>query len=190
VTTPTPILNAGRAHLRPFEPTDAETYRRWRADARTAVPAGWPQGAPLSLAQVEQRIARLTKEQGTEVFTFVICIPPDGRPIGEVLLADIDRVNGSAELGIFIGEVGEWGKGYGTDALNAIVDFAFGELRLERVWLNVSTDNPRARRAYDKVGFVEEATVRHDRFEGGRHTTGVVMSILRGEWEARRGPRD
>jgi RimJ/RimL family protein N-acetyltransferase len=183
---PTPIIRAGRVHLRPFEPSDAELYRRWRADARPSVPAGWQQSAPLSLAQVEARIERLTKEQGAEFFTFLVCIPPDGRPIGEVMLADIDRINGSAELGIFIGEVDEWGKGYGTDAVKGIVDFALSELRLERVWLNVSTDNPRARRAYDKAGFVEEATLRHDRYEGGRHTTGVVMSILRAEWEARR----
>ena len=187
---PTPIIHTGRVHLRPFEPSDAEIYRRWRADARAAVPAGWPQSAPISLAKVEQRIERLTKDQGTDVFTFLICIGPEARPIGEVMLVDIDRVNGSAEIGIFIGEVDEWGKGYGTDAVTAIVDFGFGELRLERVWLGVSTDNPRARRAYDKVGFVEEATVRHDRFEGGRHTTGVVMSILRDEWEARRAARD
>jgi RimJ/RimL family protein N-acetyltransferase len=186
VTTPTPIIRAGRVQLRPFEASDAELYRGWRADARPSAPAGWRERAPLSLAQVEARIARVTKEQGTDVFTFVICIAPDARPIGEVMLADVDRINGIAELGIFIGDVDEWGKGYGTDAVNAIVDFAFGELRLERVWLNVATDNPRARRAYDKVGFVEEATVRHDRYEGGRHTTGLVMSIVRGEWEARR----
>jgi len=183
----TAILRRGSVFLRPFEDSDAETYRRWRADAEPMALAGWHERAPLSLAQVAARIARLTEEQGKDHYTFVICVAADDRPIGEVMLADLDRVNGSAQLGIFIGEPGEWGKGYGTDAVSALVDFGFAELRLERIWLNVWTENPRARRAYEKAGFVHEGTLRHDRYEHGQFTDGHVMSILRGEWLTRRG---
>ena len=107
-------------------------YRRWRADAEPMALAGWHERAPLSLAQVEQRIARIADDQGKDVYTFVICLADDERPIGEVMLTDLDRVNGSAQVGIFIGESDEWGKGYGTDAVRALVDFGFAELRLER----------------------------------------------------------
>ena len=178
------MLASGRVFLRPFEAGDAELYRRWRADADPMSLAGWHERAPLSLAQVEARIARLADEQGKDLVTFLICLAADERPIGEVMLVDLDRVNGSAQLGIFIGEAGEWGKGYGTDAVNAIVDFGFAELRLERIWLNVWTENPRARRAYEKAGFVREGTLRHDRYEHGGYTSGDVMGLLRSEWEA------
>ena len=178
------MLASGSVFLRPFEAADAEMYRRWRADADPMSLAGWHERAPLSLAQVEARIARLREDQGKDVVTFLICLVADERPIGEVMLVDLDRANGSAQLGIFIGEAGEWGKGYGTDAVNAIVDFGFGELRLERIWLNVWTENPRARRAYEKAGFVHEGTVRHDRFEHGEYTSGHLMAILRSEWES------
>ena len=176
------IIQSGRVFLRPFESTDAELYRRWRADARPMVLAGWHYRAPLSLAQVEARIERLAKEPDDDYVNFLICLVADERPIGEVMLFDLDRANGSAELGIFIGEPDEWGKGYGTDAVNALIDFGFGELRLERIWLNVGTENDRARRAYEKAGFVHEGTVRHDPYESGRHTDGHVLSILRDEW--------
>jgi len=183
------MIASGRVYLRPFEAADAELYRRWRADADPMSLAGWHERAPLSLSQVEKRIARLAEEQGKDLFTFLICLKADDRPIGEVMLVDLDRRSGSAQLGIFIGESGEWGKGYGTDAVNAIVDFAFGELRLERVWLEVWTENPRARRAYEKAGFIHEGTLRNDRYEGGSYTSGDLMAILRSEWEAlpRRG---
>ena len=185
----THIIQGERVFLRPLEAADAELYRRWRADAEPMALAGWRDPAPMSLAQVEARIERLAKEQGHDLFNFLICRLADERPIGEVMLADVDRLNGSAELGIFIGEPDEWGKGYGTDAVNALVDFGFGELRLERIWLEVWTENARARRAYEKAGFVYEATLRNDRYEGGRFTSGDVMSILRDEWLAlaRRG---
>ena len=178
------IIASGRVYLRPFEPSDAETYRRWRADAEPMALAGWHQRAPLSLAQVERRIAGLATDQDS--FAFVICLLDGDRPIGEVLLFDLERVNGSAQLGIFIGEPDEWGKGYGTDAVRALVDFGFRELRLERIWLEVWTENPRAQRSYEKAGFTREATLRHDRFEAGRYTDGHLMSILRDEWQASR----
>jgi RimJ/RimL family protein N-acetyltransferase len=177
-----PMIASGRVYLRPLEAADAELYRRWRADAEPMALAGWRDPAPMSLAQVEARIERLAKEQGDDVYNFLICLLGDERPIGEVSLGHIDRKGGSAELGIFIGEPDEWGKGYGTDAVNALVEFGFGELRLERIWLEVWTENARARRAYEKAGFVYEATLRNDRYEGGRFTSGDVMSILRDEW--------
>jgi RimJ/RimL family protein N-acetyltransferase len=182
----THIIASGRVFLRPFEAADAETYRRWRADAEPMALAGWHERAPLSLAQVERRIAGLAEEQGKDAYAFVICLAEDERPIGEVMLVDIDRVNGGAQVGIFIGEPDEWGKGYGTDAVRGLVDFGFAELRLERIWLEVSTENPRAQRAYEKAGFTREATFRHDRWEGGRYTDGHVMSILHDEWQSHR----
>ena len=57
-------------------------------------------------------------------------------------------------MGIVIGEKSLWGQGYGTDALNALLDFGFGELRLERIWLEVNDDNLRGKRSYEKCGFV------------------------------------
>jgi RimJ/RimL family protein N-acetyltransferase len=187
--TSRPIISGERVYLRPFERSDAETYHRWRADAEPMALAGWPDRTPLSLVAVERRIERLADEHGKEHFNFIICLLGDGRPIGEAMLFSIDRRNGSAGLGIFIGEAGEWGKGYGTDAVNALVDFAFSALRMERVWLNVGTTNERARRSYEKAGFTLEGTLRRDRYEGGEYTSGDLMSILRDEWTAlsRRG---
>ena len=178
----THIIQGERVFLRPLEAADAELYRRWRADAEPMALAGWGDPAPMSLAQVEARIERLGKEHGEDLLNFLICLLTDERAIGEVMLVEIDRRKGSAELGIFIGEPEEWGKGHGTDAINALVGFAFAELRLERIWLEVWTENARARRAYDKAGFVYEATLRNDRYEGGQFTSGDVMSILRDEW--------
>ena len=181
------VIQGERVYLRPLERADAELYQRWRSDAEVAALAGLPM--PMSLAQVEQRIARVAEHSGDDGYNFLICLQADDRPIGEVMLFELDRLSGSAELGIFIGESVEWGKGYGTDAVNAMVDFGFGSLRLERIWLNVWTENERARRAYEKAGFVHEGTLRHDRYEGGRFTDGNLMSILRDEWLAlpRRG---
>ena len=105
------------------------------------------------------------------------------------MLGPIDWRNGSAELGIYIGETDEWGKGYGTDTLNALVDFGLGELRLERIWLRVLDSNARAIRSYEKAGFVAEGTLRHLLHQHGRWVDGIQMSLLRDEWTALPRPK-
>ena len=114
----------------------------------------------------------------------MICRLDDGRSIGRMDLFEIDRLNGSAALGIEIGERETWGHGYGTDAVNALLDFAFAELRLERVWLGTAADNVRAQRSYAKSGFVEEARLRNAYSERGGMVDEIRMSILREEWRA------
>jgi len=76
--------------------------------------------------------------------------------IGEIGLDGIKYTHGDAFVGISLGERDFWGKGYGTDAMRVLLRFAFTELNLRRVSLDVFEYNPRAVRSYEKVGFVVE----------------------------------
>ncbi len=80
------------------------------------------------------------------------------------------------------------GRGYGTDAMRVIVDYAFREMGLHRVQLEVAPYNPAAIRAYEKAGFVEEGRRRGAVFHDGRWYDEVMMSILDHEWTAHRTP--
>ena len=101
-------------------------------------------------------------------------------------LHEVDYTNGGAGLGIQVGDPADRGQGYGGDALNVLVDFAFEQLRLERVWLDVYETNPDARRLYERVGFVHEATFRHGVFRAGGYEDVQRLAILRSEWTERR----
>ena len=72
----------------------------------------------------------------------------------------------------------------GTDAMNALLDFAFGELRLERVSLEVFDYNPRAIRSYEKAGYRVEVRRRRARFHRGAFHDVIGMAILRDDWLA------
>jgi RimJ/RimL family protein N-acetyltransferase len=58
----------------------------------------------------------------------------------------------------------------------------FGELRLERIWLDVYDDNARGRHVYERLGFVQEATFRRGLFRHGRYVDVHRMAMLRDEW--------
>ena len=131
---------------------------------------------PVSLAEREQRFDELLEEPDRTVMRFVIEV--DGELIGECQLHFIDHYRGSCELGIALGRE-YWAKGFGQDAVRTLVHFAFRDLHLRKVGLEVLADDERAIGAYRKVGFVEEGRLRaHSWFEGEFHDA-LVMGILR-----------
>ena len=177
-----PILRSDRIYLRPAERSDLPTFVRWFDDAEMA--RHLAVRAPFSLAMEEKWFDQMVEHQGKDRYLFVICLAADGRPIGSADLREIDTENGNAAFGITIGEKDEWGRGYGTEALQVICDFGFGQLRLERIQLDVYVDNARARRSYEKAGFQVEGTLRHGHFADGRFMDVVRMALLRDEWLA------
>jgi RimJ/RimL family protein N-acetyltransferase len=64
-----------------------------------------------------------------------------------------DPRENEAELGITIGDRDYWSRGYGTDAVRTMVDYAFRELELHRVYLHTLAWNYRAQRCFEHAGF-------------------------------------
>lgn len=179
-----PIIAHGSIYLRPAERSDIALFVAWFDDARTSRTLAFR--APISVPMEERWFDQAVAEQGKSGYHFVACLMADDRPIGTIGLFDLDLLNGSAGVGISVGDPADTGKGHGTDMLLALLAFAFGSLRLERVWLDVYDFNERAKRVYERVGFVEEGRLRHAFFHDGAHHDAFRMSILRDEWAARR----
>jgi RimJ/RimL family protein N-acetyltransferase len=90
--------------------------------------------------------------------------------------------HGNAWVGIGLGEREYWGKGYGTDAMRLALRYAFMELNLHRVTLDVFEYNPRAIRSYEKAGFRPEGRQRQALIRNGKRWDLLEMGILREEW--------
>jgi diamine N-acetyltransferase len=176
------IIRGEHVYLRAAERADVPTFVRWFNDAE--VLRNLAMFAPMSEAAESAWFDRMLAAQGKTDYVFVICLIEDDRPIGTIGLHDIAWEDGRAEFGIAIGEKAEWNKGHGTDALRAICDYGFGELRLERIGLFVYAGNDRARRSYEKAGFRLEGTLRRAHFARGEHHDVHVMGLLRDEWMA------
>jgi len=102
--------------------------------------------------------------------------------IGTVDLFRPDWKNRVVNFGIIIGEKIYWGQGYGSDATSSALLFAFRELNLNRVELEVFEDNLRAIRCYEKIGFQHEGTRRKAFFKDGSYHDVNLMGILRDEF--------
>jgi diamine N-acetyltransferase len=186
-STPLPIIRGARVYLRAQERSDIPMFVGWFNDSETT--SYLSMRAPMSEPMEEAWFNGMVAQQGKGAYHFTICRLDDDRPIGTVGLFDVDTVNGGAGIGISIGEKSLWGLGLGTDAMNALLDFGFGQLRLERMWLEVYDFNARALRSYEKSGFVLEGTERHAVYKRGRYYDVQLMSILRDEWAAQERKR-
>ena len=84
---------------------------------------------------------------------------------------------------MFIGDKSIWDKGYGSEVMRLLFQHGFATLNLNRIWLRVHADNPRAVRVYEKVGMTHEGCYRQGIYKKGAFVDVLLMSILRSEWE-------
>ena len=102
----------------------------------------------------------------------------DGAHIGEVVLNDLDDLNESMNIRIALSGEAARGRGYGTEAIRAVLDHAFDVVGLHRVSLDVISFNPGAQRAYEKCGFLVEGRQRHTMKWDGEWVDSILMGIL------------
>lgn len=178
---PNPIIRGEKVWLRPLEREDLETGLQAINDREISELVGFwgPISKPMSERFFEDEVL---KKHGEREFYFVICELGSADPIGQCGFQDV-APGVRANVGIWL-DRDHLGRGYGTDAMNALVDFGFGQLGFQRIGLHVSPGNDRAIRSYEKAGFSHEGRLRSYRRRRGKLVDDLVMSILRHEWEA------
>jgi RimJ/RimL family protein N-acetyltransferase len=97
-------------------------------------------------------------------------------------IRDFTNPHGTAEFGITIGDAGERGQGYGTEATRLLLDYAFTVLGVHNVWLDTPAYNIGALRAYEKAGFREIGRRRGARVLAGRRYDVVLMDCVAEEF--------
>ncbi len=114
---------------------------------------------------------------------FMMRTTGEDRLIGFIALEGFDWAARSSWVDIGISDPAFRGKGYGTEAMRLLLRYAFDVLNLNRLNLNVVSQNDRAIRSYEQVGFRYEGTQREVLCEENRRLDIVDMGILRKDWE-------
>ncbi len=119
--------------------------------------------------------------QAEDRYDFLL-IAEDGRIVGESVINEIDWEARSGNFRIVIFQPDVQGKGLGSWAVQVTRDFAFEELKLHRLSLDVFSFNERARKAYLAAGFREEGVLRDAVLDGEEYADDILMAILEEEW--------
>jgi RimJ/RimL family protein N-acetyltransferase len=176
-----PVLTGDRVVLRPFLDGDFPAIRAALQEPEAvrltgSKPIRWDQAAEDRLrdwygtrAAQPDRLDLAVEERAT------------GEWIGEAVLNAYDPGNASCNFRILLGRHGR-DRGLGTEAVRLIIGYGFEQLALHRIALEVYAFNPRARRAYEKAGFVAEGVLRDALRTPDGWVDAIVMSVLAAEW--------
>ncbi len=165
--------------LRAFEKEDLEIVLGWVNDEEVTQYLSDSLIYPVSRTDEVKWLESISNANHKEKVLAIETM--SGKLIGSVGLTNINWVERKAEMGIMIGEKDQWNKGYGSEAVREILRLAFEKMNLNRIYLRVFENNPRAIKVYERCGFRREGVLRHDHFRGQRYFDTIIMGILRSE---------
>lgn len=134
---------------------------------------------PVSTVEHEKWIERKALAQNEKLF--LILDKMTSEMVGSIGLKNIDYNNSNAELYITIAKPFIGKNGYGTSAINSLVDFSFKRLNLHKIYLQVFCENKRAIKTYERCGFKTEGTLIQHHYDKGKYEDVLLMGIIRGE---------
>ena len=140
---------------------------------------------PLSLQAVHKLLVRVEKEmeETKNLFHFTLRARQDDRLVGLARIFWIDFHAGTGVLNLGVGDESDRRRGYGSDALNLLLRFAFDELNLHRLSVWPGADNIPFIHMVAKAGFEEEARRREASFHDGSYWDVLHLGLLRTKWE-------
>ena len=179
-----PDFKFGRLTFQGLDKEKLPLYVEWMRDPEVTRNLGVPM-VPFSLTDEENWLENENKRPIDERTMGINIQDADSsglKLIGNGGFHAIDHREQSAEIGLFIADKSEWNKGYGAEAVQALIWHGFYHLNLHRIWLRVHAPNKGGIRAYEKAGMQHEGTLREAHYQEGRFVDVFIMSILRQEW--------
>lgn len=172
------MLKSAEIALTPLTAADSSLLYQWINDREQVL----FNAAYKPVTETQHQAWFESIQQRKDLVIFGIRLLETDHLIGSCQLHSINFVNRTAELQIRLGSPDDRGKGYGTEAVRLLLQFAFTDLNLNRIHLRVFAGNTRAIGVYEKCGFLREGILRQGAYVDGRYVDVVVMGILRDEY--------
>jgi RimJ/RimL family protein N-acetyltransferase len=174
-------LEGATVELRRHTRANYGLYAAWYGDPEIWHLTSWAP-SPLNRAAVEKLFD--DRELSPVDDSFAIHVKDEDEPVGVISLMNISDANESAELSVIVGHPDDRHQGYGTEAIELLLRYAFEELGLNRVGLSAFDFNDEAIAAYEKLGFAIEGRYRQAIKRKSRFHDAILMSIMKREWHA------
>ncbi len=153
-----------KCYLRRVRYEDAEHFFRWYCDGRVQKHLANPWWNPR-IDFDAYRLFRFSLYLEPSEFSGVLSICSlEGQPIGLVNYFDIDDQSKVCEIGIIIGEVDLWRRGYALEALHLLIDFLARNHGIMSVQARILAENVASQKLFAKAGFVQTGVSREQDF--------------------------
>lgn len=169
-------IKGERLYLSPMNIEDVEIYTKWMNDKEVTENLGsYIRNFPI-------KVEKDWLEKEDNGYNFAIIKRENNELIGNISLTNLDHINQTATLGIFIGEKENRNKGYGKESIKLILDYGFNTLNLNNIMLTVYSFNQRAINTYKKIGFKQIGNRRNSIYRDNQIYDEIYMDILKNEF--------
>lgn len=172
---------------------DPQAIAGWFHDSEFLSMLNLPLTLPRSPSQIKKAYEEIEKEQDekSSVFNFMIRRKEEdnntgGTLVGFARIFEIEWSNATGQIMLGIGDAHSRGKGYGSEALRLLLDYAFTEINFHRLGARIPEYNEIALHTFEKAGFTVEARSREALNRYSRHWDLILLGLLRPEWEKTR----
>ena len=169
-------LEGRNIYFKPLNAIDAEAIHSYASDENVKRFIGWP--LMKSLEETRSHIEEMLKREsaGTHLYASV-ALKSTQEIIGTVMIFNFDREANHAEIG-YVFHSKHWGKGYGTESVALMSDFAFEILALHKIHARVVDANVGSARILEKNGFLLEGRLKDHHFIEGRYYDSLIYGKL------------
>jgi RimJ/RimL family protein N-acetyltransferase len=136
---------------------------------------------PYTQEMLEQYIHDVLANENT--YMFMVLDKTSGKTIGTAKVHNISKKNGTCNLGLMLGDKNYWGKGYGQDAYNTAIDFAFKTLGIRRIWEMANANNVASLSMCKKAGFQIEGQLKEHTLSEGKYIDKIVLGLFARDWK-------
>jgi RimJ/RimL family protein N-acetyltransferase len=165
-------LVGAKCYLAPLDLGDAEQYAIWLNDQDVA------KFLTLSTAVITVDNEKAILPSLANEHNYGIIDMQSEQLIGNVGLVNMDNIHKTCEIGIFIGNKDYWSKGYGSEALSLLINYAYQTLNLNNLMLRVYSYNERAIKCYEKIGFRRIGAIREAKIRNRQKHDIILMDML------------
>lgn len=180
------MINAKNVYLRPMELADVKIKVKWANDEQVRKTLGFSD-FPVSELATEAWLRKSAGNAGRK--DFIICLKENDERIGFCGIKNIDLVNLKAESYLAIGEVSQWGKGFGLETKQALLEYSFDHLHLNKVYSFHREDSKAMIKINLKLGAQQEGKLREEMRYNGVMTDMVVISVLKADFKKLMNPK-
>ncbi|WP_202882291.1 GNAT family N-acetyltransferase [Candidatus Manganitrophus noduliformans] len=174
------FLEGKRIYLREVRPSDVnERYYRWMNDPEITRFLE-SRFAPNAIENLRDYVAGKLGDRDN--LFLAIVLKEEDRHIGNIKLGPIQWIHRLADIGLLIGEKDCWGKGYATEAIQLVSDYAFNVLNLHKVAAGCYGPNEGSARAFQKAGFVVEGVRKEQFYSNGSYVDDILLGLIRPDW--------
>jgi RimJ/RimL family protein N-acetyltransferase len=168
---------------------DPEVFSKWTNDPEYLRKLDSEPARPLAPFHIKKKFEEMEKEAHRDFYYFVIRTKQDDRAIGFVHIRWIEWNHGNAHFNMGIGSREDRRKGYGSEALQMLMRYAFEELNLYRLTVQTMEYNTAAQKFLEKHGWQCEVRRREAIYRDGRYWDALTYGLLAEEWAQAAGER-